>query len=49
MIADIEIIAYKDNIRTVRTYTTKLYNGITTYYYDKMKKLGYKNISIRVI
>ena len=49
MKANIEIIAYKNNKRIVTYYTVDLYYGIANDYYDKYKKLGYKNISVRII
>ena len=44
-----EVKATKGSQKTVRYYTVRLYNGIANELYDRMKKLGYKDINIRLM
>ena len=44
-----EVIAYKGKERSVRYITVTLYNGIANAIHDKMKRLGYKRIDVRLL
>ena len=44
-----EVIAYKNNKRTVRYYTLELWNGVANYLHDHMKFMGYENIDVRLM
>ena len=44
-----EVIGYKNSKKSIRYYTVNLYNGVANDIFDKMKKMGYKNIDVRLI
>lgn len=44
-----EVIGWKNNKRTVRYYTVELFNGIANLLHDRMAKMGYTDIDVRLI